>query len=154
MADVYKLKIRWTKDLTFEEVLNYEDDKHEYLYMVLGMRRSKGQFTYKILYIGMTYKVYLSQRLRRHHKLEGIQDDQYKKSRIMIRFGTIILPEGKRISEQIVKNVEAILIHESSPEYNEMSRSAYWGDRDYKITNLGTYRPLSKSINTTSWELI
>lgn len=99
----------------------------------------------------MTYRQLYSDRLKRHHKLQEIEKEEHGKGKIVIRLGTIILPKGKRISEKLVKDVEAVLTQDSQPEYNVLNINAYWGNRDLKITNLGNYEPLSRTIDTTKW---
>jgi len=146
----YKLKIRWSKDYNIEEALEHDDKDYEYIYMALRKRKYRGSVRYRILYIGMTYYQYLSDRLRSHHKFWVIIEDQYGKGEVVVRFGNIILPPQRRISEKLVRDVEAALIQKVKPEYNQMGTFAYRG-RELKITNLGKYTPLPRTINTEDW---
>lgn len=153
MGKIYRVKVKWTRDLDIEESLEHEDKRYEFLYMVLRKRKYRGDIRYKILYIGMTYNQYLSNRLKNHHKLLDIVDNRYGKGELVIRFGNIIFPPNRRISKKLVSDIEAALIQEVQPEYNEMSIYAYRG-REIKITNLGDYEPLSDKIDTSEWEVI
>lgn len=153
MGKIYRVKVKWTRDLDIEESLEHEDKRYEFLYMVLRKRKYRGDIRYKILYIGMTYNQYLSDRLKNHHKFWDIVDNQYGKGELVIRFGNIIFPPNRRISKKLVSNIEAALIQEVQPEYNEMSIYAYRG-REIKITNLGDYEPLPDKIDTSEWEVI
>ena len=101
----------------------------------------------------MTYNQYLSERLRSHHKFWDIVENQRGKGEVVLRFGNIILPPDRRISESLVRDVEGALIQAVQPEWNEMNTYAYRG-RDIRITNLGKYEPLPKIIDTTQWEEI
>ena len=149
----YELKIKWSKDYNAEEALEHDDKDYEFFYMVYRKRKYIGSVRYRILYIGMTYYQFLSDRLRNHHKFGEIIEDQCGKGEVVVKFGNIILSPQRKISEKLVRDVEAALIQEVKPEYNEMSTFAYSG-RELKITNLGKYTPLNRTINTEDWEVI
>jgi len=153
MGNAYNLKVRWSRNYTIEGALDHEDEEYEFLYMVLRKRKYKGVDKFKVLYIGMCYSEYFSERFRSHHKLWDMIAEQYTIGKILIRFGKIILPPGRRISEKLVRDVEAALIQEVQPEYNEMSTYAYRG-RELKIKNIGNYSPLPRIIETSGWEWV
>ena len=153
MTNMYPVKVSWSKDVY--DIYDYEDRFNDYLYMILRARRYRSEMKYKILYIGKAYRQWCADRLNgSNHKYWDILVDQYGKGDVVARFGNIILPEGRIISEKLVNDIEAVLINDTQPEYNEMSIYAYRSNRDLKITNTGTYMPLNRTINTSDWEYI
>ncbi len=96
--------------------------------------------TAKLLYIGETYWQSFGKRLQQHkrewlHTVSG---------RLVIHFGAVGLPEGKRISHEKVLDVESVLIHVLKPPFNTVSKHGYSG-REIMILNLGkigTLEPL------------
>jgi hypothetical protein len=129
-----KVRVFWTKDFTLEEAINKEEKQHEYLYMVFAENELK--------YIGMAFDGYLGDRLSNHEVIRVIKDD-YPEDSIKIRTGNI--SGFKRVTRQLVEDVEAVLINYYNPQYNIQSTDIYWG-RDIQITNQGTFRPLHKVI--------
>ena len=153
LDSAYKLKVRWSKDFSVEEAWEHEDKRYEFLYMVLRKRRYKGKIKNRIIYIGMTYKQFLSDRLKSHHKFPDIMEEQRGKGEVVLKFGEIVLPPNRRISEKLVRDIEAVLIQYIRPEYNEKSAYTYRG-RAINLTNIGKYEPLPKKIDTREWEEI
>ncbi len=151
MADVYRLKVRWSGDIEVEDSGDYPETGWDLLYMVLRRRYYKGKPGYTILYIGMAYSQWLSDRLHGHHKLWEMIEEQRGKGKAVLRFGEIVLPEGRRISKKLLEDVEAALIHNEQPVYNQMGVQAYGRTRDVRILNLGRYKPLDRIVDTSEW---
>jgi len=102
----------------------------------------KGKNT-KFLYIGETYWQAFGKRLQQHkrdwlHRVNG---------RLVIHFGVVGLPEGKRISHEKVLDVESVLIHVHMPPFNTVSKHGYSG-RDIMICNLGKAGTIERLVCT------
>ena len=85
-----------------------------------------------LIYIGECYWQDFGKRLRQHknewlHRVKG---------RLYVCFGTVMLPEGKRISHQRILDVEGALIHFYRPPCNTVGKKGYSG-RDILIFNTG-----------------
>jgi hypothetical protein len=86
----------------------------------------------KLLYIGETYWQSFGKRLQQHKR-----DWLFRvNGKVVIHFGTVGLPEGKRISHEKVLDVESVLIHVLFPPFNNVSKHGYTG-REIMIFNLG-----------------
>jgi hypothetical protein len=86
----------------------------------------------KLLYIGEVYWQNFGKRLQQHKR-----DWLFRvNGKVVIHFGTVGLPEGKRISHQKVLDVEGVLIHVLVPPFNTVSKHGYTG-REIMIFNLG-----------------
>lgn len=98
---------------------------------VYAIYEMKGK-TAKLLYIGETYWQGFGKRLQQHKR-----DWLFRvNGKVVIHFGTVGLPEGKRISHQKVLDVESALIHVLIPPFNSVSKHGYYG-REIMILNLG-----------------
>jgi hypothetical protein len=109
---------------------------------IYAIYEMKGK-TAKLLYIGETYWQSFGKRLQQHkrewlHRVSG---------RIVIHFGAVGLPEGKRISHEKVLDVENALIHVLMPPFNTVSKHGYSG-REIMIFNLGKVGTLQRLICT------
>jgi len=154
MSEAYKLGVRWSEDIILEDLQGFCSfyNRYESLYAILERMMRYGEPKYELLYVGMTYYQSISKRLRNHHKLGDIKCSETRRKKIIIRAGCIILPDGKRISKKLVHDVEAVLIQQYDPPYNEMNTYAYWGGRDIRIVNQGNYKPLNRIIDTSNWD--
>jgi hypothetical protein len=111
-------------------------------YGIYAMYGVKGKNP-KLLYVGETYRQSFGERLKQHKKdwLFRVND------KVVIHFGKIILPEGKRISSDVVFDVEATFIHILIPPFNTISKHGYHG-RDLMLINtgkIGTLNPIMGS---------
>jgi len=148
---VYPVKIRWSADCDnpYDALLS----KNNCIYMILRKRMYCVKKQYRILYIGMAYYQSCAQRLMQdNHKLWDILHDYFDaptyRGDIVVRFGEVILPDGRRLSEQLIRDIEALLIVSNQTEYNEVIPNCY---RMLKITNTGTYYPLERTIDLSQW---
>ncbi len=93
----------------------------------------KGKIAKKLLYIGETYSQGFSKRLKQH-KREWIP--KYEGIKMSVCFGKICLPEGRKISQQIVFDVEGLFIHNLIPPCNTSGKKGYRG-RGIVVINTG-----------------
>jgi hypothetical protein len=100
-------------------------------YGIYTINEVKGKSS-KLLYIGETYWQSFGKRLKQHKRdwLNRI------KGKLVVYFGIVVLPEGKRISYSKISDVERVLIHTHVPPFNTVSKRGY-GGRDIMICNLG-----------------
>lgn len=147
MSKRQKIIIRWSQDVAVEDIAGYQERKNDDLYFVLRKRRILFVPSYLPLYIGMTYRQSLYERLKNHHKLPKIIDNKPFWGDIILRFGQLILPPNRRMSEKLVDDVESLLIYQVKPPYNVTNRSSY-NRRKLAIRNMGKFRPLPKYISS------
>ncbi|KTB48254.1 GIY-YIG catalytic domain [Dehalogenimonas alkenigignens] len=97
----------------------------------------------KLLYIGETYWQTFGKRLRQHERewLDKV------KGKLLIAFGTVTLPEGNKISQSRIFDVECSLIDEYRPPYNTIGKCGYDG-RHLVIFNSGKIGTLDKIVST------
>ena len=86
----------------------------------------------KLIYIGECYWQDFKKRLQQHKKqwLHRVKGNLY------VCFGTVMLPKGRKISYERVRDVEAALIHFYCPPFNTVGKRGYSG-RDILIFNTG-----------------
>lgn len=135
--------INWSKEYLPKDLKKHRNRPHEHLYLIVRRRSYMGIPARKIQYIGMAYDQTPTERLKDHHKLPTVLKKWFRFGKITIRFGKIILPNRKRMTETMVRDIEAALIYTFQPKYNEMSKSSYRG-RSLEIHNRGRNRPLPK----------
>ena len=97
----------------------------------------------KLLYIGETYTQVFGKRLRQHQK-EWLY--RYDGVKMTISFGAICLPTGRKISRQIVLDVEGVLIHSLIPPCNTSGKKGYRG-RGIIVINTGKNGTLPKVVS-------
>jgi hypothetical protein len=88
----------------------------------------------KLLYVGETYSQEFGKRLRQHqrdwiHRYDGVK--------MAISFGSINLPVGRKISQQIVFDVEGVLIHNLIPPCNTSGKKGYRGREGIIVISTG-----------------
>jgi hypothetical protein len=100
-------------------------------YGVYAIYDRKGRSN-QLIYIGKCYWQDFATRLRQN-KSEWL----YKaKGNLYVCFGTVMLPEGRKISPERVHDVEAALIHFYRPPCNTVGKRSYYG-RGILIFNIG-----------------
>jgi len=144
MVKYYKVKVKWSEpfDLSRAYIYGYDNDQ---LYMVLRSDPCVKNANFELVYIGQAYRQSIARRLKTHHKIETIVEETPKKKMVFVKFGTVILPEGRRISHELVTDIENALIYWHEPKYNDTSYASYNG-RPIHIINQGKYEPLEKEI--------
>lgn len=98
-----------------------------------------------VLYIGMAYGQRVDQRLAAHHKLRMIAKRESER-RLGVSFGAVRLGEGERISWQLVRDIEDLLISVYKPPYNDQLVSTY-KERDLIIRNSGLGNVFDRSVS-------
>lgn len=135
------LRIRWNGPYTIEEArtLRSEDD-----FGLYAVTRIWGEKEF-LRYIGMTYWQNFARRMRRH--------DRWIKKTLgaRIRVGYIEAEEGKKLTEQKVKDAESLLIWCLDPPENTMNRVRYTG-RKLSVVNRGHKGPLPRKVDSSFWD--
>jgi hypothetical protein len=109
-------------------------------YGIYAMFEMSGK-TPKLLYIGETYRQSFGTRLKQHQKQWLFRVN----GKVVIHYGKIIPPEGKRISSKIVFDIEGLLIHVLVPPYNTVSKHGYYG-REIIVFNTGKIGTLPRML--------
>jgi len=153
MFGAYKVKIKWSKELSIRDLAKYKAKKREHLYLILNRRCFVGVIPKRtILYIGMAYKQEVTERLREHHKLPKITRRKLMEwGDKRIRIGRVKIPFGRRMTRKLIQEIEAALIYDMQPEHNERNKKKYRG-RSLKIINCGRRKPLDKRIITNCFK--
>ncbi len=147
MKKPYQVKVQWTRDIEVADLPQYECRKRDHLYVIIRKRSILGIPARKVFYIGMAYKQSVVSRLSDHHKLPKIVSQRLKRGKVVIRVGEIRLPIGKRMSLQVVRDVESALIYDHQPEFNQMSIASYRG-RTILVRNKGKRKPLPRIVDS------
>ena len=135
-----EVEVEWHGPYNIETVLEYFDEYEDYgLYMVT---RKWGEYSEKILYIGLTYRQDFSTRLSQHQSWLSIT-----KGTVKVRVGYLI---ENRSSEKRLKDVENLLICWHRPEYNE--KDLVYRGRDLRIINSGRRGPLDRIVDSDELE--
>lgn len=151
MPQKHELAIKWSKDIDVEKAFDYSGSNYEVLYAFFGKRMYRGETRYETYYIGKTTQ-HFSDRFKAHHALFPVMGCNYGRGyKTVVRTGELILSDGKRISDKLIKDVEAVLIRAHTPYLNVSNTVYYRGDRDIRITNNGNYKPLDHIIDTSKW---
>jgi len=113
LEEIYPVKIRWSDDC--ENPYLALKRRNDCVFMILKRRISGEKNLYEIMYIGMAYYQTCGERLKNDNlKLWEILQDYFNKSSykgdIVVRFGEVIIPYGKRISDVLVRDVIIIVI--------------------------------------------
>lgn len=141
----YEVKVRWTEPYDLMRAYLKGYGKDDYLYMILRADPCVDDWDLELEYIGMAYDQYVADRLKRHHKLLEIAEETPRRKMVFVKFGQVILPEGRKVSIQLIKDIENALIYWHEPPYNDTGYASYNG-RPIKIINLGKYKPLDRVI--------
>jgi hypothetical protein len=115
-----ELKLRWEKT----NLLELDDKEDTWFYM---FTRGKN-----IIYIGISYH----QDIRREIK-QSLRAFSICTIGLSIWLGYIMETNYRRITEQIVKDVESLLIYTHQPSYNTHCKSNYTGRNNLKVKNSG-----------------
>jgi hypothetical protein len=86
----------------------------------------------RLIYIGECYWQDFAKRLQQHksqwlHRVKG---------KLYVCYGMVMLPQGRKISYERIRDVEAALIHCYRPPFNTVGKRGYYG-RDILIFNTG-----------------
>lgn len=132
-------KIEWKGPYSLEKARSVKMAEGFGVYVICEAKDK----TPKLLYIGKTYIQDFAKRLKQHQKswMANIMT-----SKIKVYFGSVGLPEGKKISAERISDVEQILIHFLRPPFNTMSKRGYKG-RSILIFNLGKAEALGTIIS-------
>jgi len=104
----------------------------------------------EIVYIGQAYYQFIRDRIKQHLRGDSVWEwikENYNIEQISIKIATIEYMGQKRVSKQLFNDIESLLIITQEPPGNIQNTKTYWG-RDLKITNLGKYKPLPRTLST------
>lgn len=113
---MYTVSIEWL-NIKYDKLSSYED---AYFYMSLKGRT--------LLYIGIAFKQDIVKEVNNTLRAFKVKGDT-----ITIGLGYISYTTYKRITEQIVKDVECLLIFKNQPLWNTQCKSSYTGRPDLKV---------------------
>lgn len=100
---------------------------------VYAIYQTSGSSLKKLLYIGETYTQEFGKRIQQHRK---DWFSRYEGIKMAVCFGDIALPAGRKISQQIVFDIEGVLIHKLIPPCNTSGKKGY-GGRGILVINTG-----------------
>ncbi len=123
-------KIDWKGYYSIDTAPDKPEAKDIGVYAIYEM---KGREPEKLLYVGETYTQTFSTRLKQHRK-DWIP--RYEGTKMAVCFGKIAFPAGKKISRQIVLDIERLLIHKLIPPINTSGKKGYKG-REIFVFNIG-----------------
>lgn len=113
-------------------------------YGIYAIHEMESRVPRKLLYIGETYTQDFGKRMKQHqrdwlHKYNGV--------RMVVSFGRICTPNGKRISQEIVFDIEGVLIHNLIPPCNTSGKKGYRGREGIIVFNTGKSGVLSNVVS-------
>jgi len=103
----------------------------------------------ELLYVGMVFGESFYERMVEHQASGG--DDiwrwimNHRKYEVTVKVASIHLEEGRRGSEQLVRDIENLLIFRLQPPGNVQGKESYAG-RNLRVVNTRRYRPLRKEL--------
>lgn len=121
-------KIEWKGTYAIESAQKRPEAQAIGVYAIYEMKNRIA----KLLYLGETYRQTFGKRLNQHKKEWLFRIN----GKVVICFGTLFLPEGKRISSQRILDIEAVMIHSLRPPYNQLHKKGYKG-RNILVINTG-----------------
>lgn len=130
-------KVDWKGQYSIESA---QDNSGTGIYAIYEV---KGKIAKKLLYIGETYSQGFSKRLKQHKK-DWIP--KYEGVKMSVFFGKIYPPEGRKISQQIVLDIERLLIHKLIPPCNTTGKKGY-RERGIVVINTGKVELLPNVIS-------
>lgn len=149
MVSIQIVRLKWHGSFTIDEIYTSEFSVFENIdgfYMFL--LRSK------ILYVGQVYFKSLRKRIEEHLRGDSLWrwiKRNYSSKNISVKIADIEGLGQKRITKELVNDIECLLIALLQPEGNIQSKATYQG-RDLKIVNLGKRTPLPKTLSTDTLE--
>lgn len=132
-------KVRWT---AFRRFASADGLSSGDLYMIAGARRDERTWTrVKPLYIGMSYRSEPGERIQQQHtayRWVHEQQSLFKKDReLVVAAGEIVRTPGSRVTEALVKDVEALIICGLKPQFNTRNKTNYSGRTPLIVSNIG-----------------
>ena len=146
MIKAGQVEISWSRK--YHNIYDYNDTPNDYFYMVILEKKKHGKLDYNIMYIGMTYDQWITDRFKKHHKYWKIVYDKFGKDWVYVKIGKLIPTKERKITKRLVQDVEAHLILATQPPYNEQYPTP---SKMLIIINNGSYSPLSKIISPHEW---
>lgn len=129
------VKIRW-KQTNLQE-LNQEEDTYFYAF-------SRGL---ALLYMGLAYNQKVSDEVR-----NALRAFDIKTSGLAIWLGYTVESDFGRITKQIIKDVECLLICTHEPTYNTQCKASYSGRNNLKVRNR-RWHLLRSCVKVEGWRI-
>lgn len=109
------IEIEWTRPMHYDNLLELDEDKQQYAFFYKIIAQYKDNEP-KLLYIGHTYSQYVSGRLynKDHQRKRLSLQKQFRNHLLKVSLGNLVL--DRKVTTQIVKKVEAMLIYSHANE--------------------------------------
>jgi len=106
-----------------------------------------------LLYVGKVYQQTFLTRLIQHIGEQGENDpwpwiEDNHRYEVTLKIARIVLKLEKRLSKELLHDIESLLIAVMQPRGNWSGTRSYYG-RDLTIFNSGRFQPLRKVVSTT-----
>lgn len=123
--DFWEASIGWSRPMGYDNLLAYgsNHDETANFYMILGRYSNKPA---KILYIGMTFRQWVSKRLGQldHQKRYAAFIGHNKRHRFQVSHGSLIMKNGN-ITRNRIEDIEKLLIHANYSAHSRNIKSIY-----------------------------
>jgi hypothetical protein len=145
----------WYGPFRFSAINNYDNrclDSDAGVYIFLDSERSEnGWGNYDLLYVGMVYGRTFRKRVPEHaigngdepwHWVQGNLEGE-----LTVKVASMILEEGRNITESLVRDIENLLLFRLDPPANVQGVETYTG-RELTIINERRFNPLPRHVNS------
>ena len=121
----YEVEIDWSRPKAYDRLIEEgsHHDETARLYLI-SARYSNGKP--KLLYIGKTYRQWVSKRLSQkdHKSRYGTFQENYPNHTLFVSHGVITI-NGSRITSERVSDIESILIYTNEPQHAHNVQNYY-----------------------------
>ena len=146
-----RFSVNWQGPFSNLEAEAMEFSKGLYMFISADEGREPRSWVPKdCLYIGMTYDQDFGEEIRA--KWAGDVGDWIRRNvegTILVKVGHIELLEHQKITEQIVKDIECLLIYRTQAPANIQCKKSYTGRLPIHVWNVGNARPLPDFVGAT-----
>jgi hypothetical protein len=146
--------LQWHGPFAVAELDTYDNnilDLRAGIYVILDSKSTQTGWKpdHELLYVGMVLGQSFYERMVKHQANGG--DDAWRwimshhKYDTTLKVAAVYPEEGKRGSEQLVKDIENLLIFRLQPPANVQGKESYRG-RDLRVVNMRRYIPLPEEL--------
>jgi hypothetical protein len=132
-----EINVYWTSPQAFEYLANFNESNRDKLYAVVGRSRrvrQDGTRSEKLFYLGLTQRHTFARINDANHPFRTIEQEHDAYWEIRVRVGQIEPGVGRRLTSQLVNEVEAAQIYFHQPPFNSRNTGSY-AARDMLIRN-------------------